>query len=380
GTNSLISSNATGTGNAGNIDLFSPQLSLQGNAQVSVSNTGTGNAGNLGISASEIKLTNSTLKAETIRGSGGNITLQNLQNLNLNNSQISASTIDGQSGNITATPRQQTTLNNNSRILAQATGTGNAGNIQLQTGDLTIQNNSEISIRTDGTGNSGNLDIQARSIFLNNQGKINASTAAGNGGNINLTVAQSIILRFNSDITAEAGGFGTGGNITFNVGGFILAFLPENSDIVASAFQGRGGNITGRARGIFGFRQFQGRRTPESDFTATSELGIDGIVNIDILDKLSLDNLPQEFITAELATGCAAIESENPIALYNIGSGGFPNSPTAPLTSTNIWQDLNLPHPPLIEAQTWRTNAQGDIELVAQIAPGHLLVPCRPEP
>ena len=75
---------------------------------------------------------------------------------------------------------------------------------------------------------------------MDEKGQITATTASGKGGNINLNLKSDLILRNNSLIDSEALGTGNGGNIAINspvIAGF------ENSDIIANAIQGNGGNI-----------------------------------------------------------------------------------------------------------------------------------------
>lgn len=51
-----------------------------------------------------------------------------------------------------------------------------------------------------------------------------------------MRVQDEIRMRYQSEISASAQGSGNGGNVEIDIpNGFVLAFLPENSDIVASA-------------------------------------------------------------------------------------------------------------------------------------------------
>ena len=89
---------------------------------------------------------------------------------------------------------------------------GKSGNTTIDTSHLRIADGGLISGRNEGTGIAGKLTVNASSIFLDNKGSITASTASGEGGNVNLN-AQNLQLRHNSLITAAAGGSGNGGNI-----------------------------------------------------------------------------------------------------------------------------------------------------------------------
>ena len=71
-----------------------------------------------------------------------------------------------------------------------------------------------ITVFNQGTGNAGNLEINADTLFLN-EGEISASTISGEGGNIFLN-AENLELLDRSQISANAGGSGDGGNITID--------------------------------------------------------------------------------------------------------------------------------------------------------------------
>src|SRR5436305_2042486 len=64
-----------------------------------------------------------------------------------------------------------------------------------------------------------------------------APTAQGDGGTIDMTVAQSVRLIGRSEVTAEAQG--TGGNITIDPVTVVL----DASQVTANAVNGNGGNI-----------------------------------------------------------------------------------------------------------------------------------------
>lgn len=280
-------------------------------------------------------------------------------------------------------------LSNGSGFFFDSRGSGDARGIRINTGRLVVENDSEIAVSGSGTGVSGDLEITARSIFLNRQGRLRAATEASQGGNIRLTVADSIILRFNSEIVAEAFGFANGGNMTINVGNFILAFLQENSDVVVGAVRGRGGKIVATARGIYGFRQFRGDRTPESDFTASSSLGIDGTVDLNIQGGLRLNALPANFLSGAIPKHCHASGGTRQQSEFIVtGSGGLPARSEDTFSSDNLEvglvpfaspsnRDFDLevvlnnrndsPPTNIIEAQGWIINEKGNIELVAQV-------------
>ncbi|NET58325.1 MAG: S-layer family protein [Symploca sp. SIO2E6] len=180
-------------------------------------------------------------------------------------------------------------------------------------------------------------------------------------------------------------GSGNGGNITIDAGGFVLAILPENSDIAATAIQGRGGNIFVTAQGVFGFSLPERLvRTPESDISAASQLGINGTREIDTGNNLQLVTLPDDFTSPAIAQECQGTDGDEAASGFVItGRGGKPSSPSDPLNNNTGWVDsraIALPaenpsdtakqppqFPEIVEAKGWIVNPNGQIELVAEM-------------
>ncbi|MTJ53525.1 S-layer family protein [Anabaena sp. UHCC 0253] len=365
--NSLLTVETTSTGNAGNIEITTPQLKIQNAANVSAATSGSGKGGNIQINANDFKTESGgkLITTTSAVGQAGTIILKIKDNLYLT----------GEDTGIFANTKKGST--------------GAGGSIDIDPITMLIENGASIKVDSQGTGIAGNIKIEAGNLTLNNRGTISAETFGGEGGNITLNVAKDIRLRNNSLISAEAGNAGNGGNININAGGFVLAFLNENSDIVANAFAGTGGTVTGKAVGIFGFRQFIKERTPESDFIASSKLGIDGIVSI----ETNQQNLPQvspDFINIESLNKNVCAIKDDKIAGGNsftiTGKGGLPldsyelisNSPAFVEWENNsevVTQVSNSPvkvtqkntnHPQKIQqAQGWIIGENGKVILTA---------------
>jgi len=244
-------------------------------------------------------------------------------------------TLSGGAGDLDITAN--TILINNQAKL-QATNTSGSGNIRINTQGLTVQNGSEITASGTGTGVSGNVEIIADSIFLNNQGNLLVTTQSGEGGNIVIDADDTLLLRYNSNILTEALGTGNGGNIMITAGNFVMAILPENSDIAATAIQGRGGNIFVTAVGIFGFSLPERLvRTPESDLSAASELGINGTMEINTRDTIRLNTLPSEFIGDGISQVCPGIGGARIQNKFIVtGRGGLAVRTDVPLSSDAV--------------------------------------------
>ncbi|MEB3337807.1 MAG: S-layer family protein, partial [Leptolyngbyaceae bacterium] len=184
---------------------------------------------------------------------------------------------------------------------------------------------------------------------------------------------------------------GNGGNLEIQAG-FIVAPPSENNDMIANAFQGRGGNIRISTQNIFGLA-YRDRLTPQSDITASSEFGVDGVVSINtpaIDPSQSLVALPNQVIDAsrQIAQSCGARSTTVGDRFTVTGRGGLPQNPSETLNNnqamTANWVTLSpeqepqplavLPSPvatnptpePILIAQGWVIDPQGMVTLIAQ--------------
>ncbi|NEP29415.1 S-layer family protein, partial [Moorena sp. SIO3I6] len=211
---------------------------------------------------------------------------------------------------------------------------------------------------------------------------------AGDNGNIILD-SQLILMRDRSNITTNAEGDATGGNITIDTD---LLVALDNSDITANAEDSFGGRVIINALGIFG-TEFREQQTPDSDITASSQLGASFSGTVEINAPYSdpsagLFELPDNFVNPKLlvATGCGTSDGNR---FVQIGRGGLPTDPTQPLVGETLWMDLrplprhtarrrknrnhasNASNPVnsrrsrVIEANRWMINNDGVVELVA---------------
>lgn len=407
---------AGGTGISGNVEVKeASSIVLLDGGSISSVNAGQGQAGNLIISADDIMLSGriaasdipSSFTASNFgNGVAGNITV-NSQRLTIQDQAvIAASSIsDGPAGNITITARERIDIQEpitsnraslaiNSAVLlptvleraffnippSYVLPSGDAGNIEIRTPQLSLTGPVSINVQNTGSGDGGQASIFADSAVLRGGSQIRALTLNGEGGDVNLQLRESLVLRENSQINAESGGTGNGGNITV-VAPIIVAL--ENSDIIANAIQGMGGNINITSQGILGTAS-RDRLTPESDITASSELGINGTVEINTpqtspsASAIALPTTPLNS-TQQVARSCTDSVSNHFVAS---GRGGIPENPSGILLNTGFWQDvrplhmqtvsttdLQPPTPPQaqatpLEATHWNRTANGDIQLI----------------
>jgi hypothetical protein len=244
--------------------------------------------------------------------------------------QIASSTLGpGQGGTVTVTTADALTITGrDSGLRTTAASSGRGGDIAVDAHQVQLTEGAAISAESSGTGNAGNITIAVRDLFLSQHSTVTTHASQADGGNIHLTAPRLLRLR-DSQITAAVGGgpATVGGNITIDPQFVVL----QNSQVVANAFEGQGGNIRVVAGVLLA--------DPASRIDASSQRGINGQVNIQApVTSISgtVAPLPQAFApTAELLRNrCAARLHEGTVSsLVERGRDGVPASPEGLLPS-----------------------------------------------
>ena len=309
GEPSNLATRSQGQGKAGDIQIITRRLIVRDGAAISTATSNAGLAGRLNVNASE--------SVEVIGTSADGHFSSSLQ---------SDASLQSPPSGLFLPPSPSGVV-------------GAAGDLRINTSQLIIKDGAKISVSAAGLGGAGNLEVQAHSLRLDN-GRISAETSAGDNGNITLNVPD-IQLRHSSKITTNAQGTATGGNITIKTNTFVAL---EDSDITANAQKGSGGRVTINAKGIFGtqFRRFD---TPQSDITATSDLGLQfsGTVTIitpSINPSQGLVNLPEKpvDVTGLVASDCVGRSQRSKFVVT--GRGGLPPNPSEAISGEATWVDL----------------------------------------
>jgi filamentous hemagglutinin family protein len=324
-----------GSGNAGDIEITTNTLEMRGLAQISTSTRAEGQGGSLRINADQVILSGAEGNVSTglysaaeSSGSGGDIqvTAGNLQIYD--GALISSSTkSSGEAGNISLTA-PWITMANGGDIWARTSGSGTGGNIQLSGNQIQLFNGASISAESLGTGNAGDISINAGGTLLMKDSSITTEATQADGGNIHIKAGYMVNL-IDSKITASVGGGPqtVGGNITIDPRYVIL----NDSQIIANAYEGKGGNIRIIADVFLA--------TPDSIVDASSALGIDGTVDIQApIQNISGTLTPMQgnFLSAEalLRDRCAArIRGEKSSSFVVSGRDGLPIRPGCVLPS-----------------------------------------------
>jgi large exoprotein involved in heme utilization and adhesion len=290
GTFSRINSGTFGFGNAGNILIQSPRLTINhGTIRAQSEQQASANAGSIDINVGTLKIINGEGILTTSVGSGGDIVINASRSIEISESRgISSQAFgNGKAGNISITTPTLSIDGGGgcgncgipSGIDASTSSKGDAGNIVLNINKLTMENGGQItSSSLQGglsTGNAGTITLQgsngsgtaATSVGLDNS-TISATSVASNGGTIHIE-ANKVALTDSQLTTSVSGGPQTvGGHITVDAKNVTL----KNSQILSTATEGQGGTID--------ITSHVPHQDASSVIDASSQFGTDGTVTI----------------------------------------------------------------------------------------------------
>jgi len=342
-----IASAALGTGPGGDVTVTADTIDVVGvdpntffPTTIAVSTTNSGSAGSLTIATQRLRLLDGgRVDASTFStGNAGTVTVTATESVEVIGAvfgSINPSLISSGANKIDPALRGFFEAQG---IIVPTLPSGDSGDVAIDTPSLTVADGAQVTVRNDGFGNAGLLTVDAETVRLIGNGSITASTRQGSGGNIRLDVQDVLLLRQGSQISAEAGNAGNGGNL-FLASPVLVAL--ENSDIVANAFEGAGGNIDVVAQGIVG-TSFRDGLTDQSDITASSRFGVSGVVavtTVEVDPGESVVALPENVVDVDrqVVAGCSASEQGQFVAT---GRGGFPSDPAVRIDENRPWNDL----------------------------------------
>jgi len=276
------------TGQGGNISITSDNINLAdgGNIRTGLYFDTPGHAGNIDILAGTISISNlGQIYADSFRGTGdsGDIAIK-AQNLSITGTAgapppapldfsftgISTSTKDGRGGRIAVDLDGDLAMTAGGGIKADTGGSGTGGSIAITANKVSLTDRASITAASSGSGDAGDIAIAAaRAVNLRSSTITTEASVDADGGNISIT-APSMVRLIDSQITSSVGGGPetTGGNVFIDPQFVIL----QNSQIIANAYEGTGGNIRIIADVFL--------MDPYSMVSASSALGVDGSVDI----------------------------------------------------------------------------------------------------
>lgn len=338
----FIAAQTFSAGDAGNVKILTQNIQLSSGGNISVASHGAGDAGILQIATDNLRMSDSgsRLSAQTAStGKAGGIALT-ADNIDLNHgAAITASTLGAGAAGDIALQTTQLQLDNGSAIRASTAHAGKGGNVLIQAKKITLQQGAQIQasslrgIDTPATtvlGEAGEIRLSAGEVLLVDAGLIQTATDSADGGDIIVTLPKFLYILNQGEISTSVKALtGDGGDITLKSDFVVM----KQSKIIAQAVSGDGGHIQITTKGLFD----QGQH---SLISASSEFGMDGLVDIKSPDGDTLENvlaLPTDFnakVVIQNRCGSAAVETTSHfIALRYHGS---PNS-------GNDWRSSGLP-------------------------------------
>ena len=379
-------------GNALEINLQTPKLSLNNNAQLAASTSGQGTAGKIVVrDANTITLDNSTISTAVnpnAEGEGGNVEIGTGSLALDNNARISSSTASvGNTGRVLVQARDAISLNNNSQILSvvESGAIGNSQEINLQTLLLSLTNKAQVSASTSGQGNAGSIvvrnadrvslvdstistesivagtagevAINTRHLTLEQGAKVSAATISSTGGNINLNDLDT--LQVNNSLISASTQTGTAGNVTVNAKdsvelrgtladgkpGGLLAEATQGGNASSVSIttnqlrisDGAQATVSSTDTGNSGNLEVTARDVflnNQAKLSAETQAGTGGNINLNDLDTLQVNN---SLISASTQTGTAGNLSINARDSVDLkGTGGLSVEGTNGGTAGNL--------------------------------------------
>lgn len=221
-------------GNNGYIDIQADTLTMN-DSLIMIRTYDEGDAGNLRIHASEsVQLSESAIISASSEESGNAGNAGNIEIITTHLSCTDDSGIDssshggGKGGDITITASESAHFSGGGLVaatLGQGEAAGNAGNILINTNQLSLAENAAIDSSTLGKGNGGNIVIAASESVLLSDSAVASVTFgpdehAGDAGNV-LIRTEHLSLTDNGEIGTMSWGGGEGGDVTLQASGAI---------------------------------------------------------------------------------------------------------------------------------------------------------------
>ncbi|MBI5315363.1 MAG: filamentous hemagglutinin N-terminal domain-containing protein [Nitrospirae bacterium] len=288
-----IVSKTISIGDAGIVSVTAPHIEVAGGGIISTSTESTGAAGSITLKVNDLnlksgsQLTSTSAIGEVGRelgleatGNAGTVTIQGQE------SSAQSVLIDG-AGTGVFTDTQGTgaggnifvnantvTLQNGGTLSAKTSGTevtATGGTITVDVANtVSMSSGASVSASSTGPGNTGNIQIDAGNQFAMTNSSVTTEANQASGGAIKITTDPGgTVQLMNSTISASVlDGTGGGGSVDIDPQYVILL----NSQILANAFQGPGGNISITTNFIL--------PDANSVISASSQFGVNGTITI----------------------------------------------------------------------------------------------------
>jgi len=315
-----IFSTALGSGSGGSVEVAAGSISMDGGA-INASSATSGDAGTVSVITGSLAMNNGAQMSTSVSGTGNG----GLLNVEVDgNATLSGENSDGFS----------------SGLYSLTEGSGTGGDIQLAATNVLLNNNATINAESTGSGDAGGITVTADNSVTLDNASITTEAADADGGNIKINAPELVYLQDSEISAAVGGGDGDGGNVSIDPKFVVM----NNSRILASAIGGDGGNITIVAdHFIF---------SSDSILNASSELGIDGTINIISSDENIDDNLvdlPTAYLDAAglLKERCSQRHQGDRSSFVVSGRTALPATPESAVSHLSSFSDSAGPVKPV---------------------------------
>ncbi|WP_414621573.1 filamentous hemagglutinin N-terminal domain-containing protein [Calothrix sp. CCY 0018] len=233
----------TRNGNGGNVIINTGLIRISNGAFAGTQTSGEGTAGNLKVVSESVELLGTpdrpiiNLGSQANRsatGKAGDVEINTSTLVLKDGGQASVGTFGaGKGGNLTVNASAEVLLSGVasdgitwSGIFSETQGSGDAGNITINTPVLRVRDGARVDANTRNAGNGGSLTVNASELVEligvsfngeNFSGLFAQTTsqASGNGGDLKI-IAPMLIVRDGAVINVSTSGLGKGGNLNIN--------------------------------------------------------------------------------------------------------------------------------------------------------------------
>jgi filamentous hemagglutinin family protein len=273
-------STESGAGDGGALTLEVDTVELVDGGQIYARTAGAGRAGALSVTAADSVYISglsvvdghdlpSGLTSRAVESAtpleGGLLTIDTRVLTVEGGGQIASSTWgSGRAGDISIAATERITVEGGdgvaSIVSAASKGAGPGGDIEIDTDVMELRNGGQITASAGGTGDAGRLVIDANRVEIsgaadrtgfNVSGVFSRANSegleAGDGGNIEITAARSVVVSNGGRISASSRGTGRAGDIRIAAGD---RFESRGGEVTTEAEMSSGGRITIEAREI----------------------------------------------------------------------------------------------------------------------------------
>ncbi|QLE56634.1 S-layer family protein [Nostoc sp. TCL26-01] len=344
-------------GNVGQLTINAPKLVVQDGGSVSNTTLGLGDAGSLVVNVPNITVHGRGAISGTPSRIGARAEILSLAFQNIFNLPAFPT---GNSGNLIINT-SDLQITDGAIVGVDHQGIGNAGNLDINADQISLDRTGSI-IATTKSGEGGSINLQ-NNILIMRHGSNLTATAGGTGNGGNIAINSPIVLGLeNSDIVANAFQ-GQGGNININTQGIFglkyrIQSTPEN-DITASSQFGVSGTVNINNFGVdpnSGLVQLSENVIDPSKLIATGCSANSGSSFV-ATGRGGVPQNPTQQVTSDVYDGLhlrswSDIRDLSAFRQTRTATAQIPHSPKA-----------------IIQATSWHRNGQGKIELVASKSP-----------